>query len=69
MHTATFTVTQRGFDYAFHALDQVIAETARSRPDGLREQSWESPAADLISNLCLAGGLSGRHRPGARQLR
>ena len=51
MYTATFTFAKRQFDDDFHALDQVIAATAKSLPGYLGEESWENPAAGLISNV------------------
>ena len=51
MYTATFTFAKREFDDEFHALDQVIAEVARSIPGYLGEESWENPASGLISNV------------------
>jgi heme-degrading monooxygenase HmoA len=49
--TATFTFAKREFDDAFHALDQVIAETARSLPGYLGEESWENATTGLVSNV------------------
>lgn len=51
MFTATFTFAKREFDDAFHTLDQVIAETARSLPGYLGEESWENAATGLASNV------------------
>ncbi len=51
MFTATFTFSKRQFDDAFHALDQVIAATAKSLSGYLGEESWENPEAGLISNV------------------
>jgi heme-degrading monooxygenase HmoA len=51
MYTATFTFAKREFDDEFHALDQVIAEVARSTPGYLGEESWENPSNGLISNV------------------
>ena len=39
MYTATFTFAKRQFDDEFHALDQVIARTAKSLPGYLGEES------------------------------
>jgi heme-degrading monooxygenase HmoA len=50
-YTSTFTFAARDFDDAFHALDQEIARLARSLPGYLGEESWESPATGLISNV------------------
>jgi len=51
MYTATFTFATRQFDAAFHALDAVIAEAARSLPGYLGEEAWENPATGLVSNV------------------
>jgi heme-degrading monooxygenase HmoA len=51
MYTATFTFAKRQFDDEFHALDQVIAATAKSLPGYLGEESWENPATGMISNV------------------
>jgi heme-degrading monooxygenase HmoA len=51
MYTSTFTFAKRVFDDEFHALDQVIAEVAKSIPGYLGEEAWESPATGLISNV------------------
>lgn len=51
LYTATFTFAQGTFDDAFHALDRVIADIARSLPGYLGEEAWESPAAGLVSNV------------------
>ena len=51
MYTSTFTFGIRGFDAAFHALDQTIAEVARAIPGYLGEEAWESPATGLVSNV------------------
>ena len=51
MYTATFTFAKREFDDAFHALDQVIAQIARSSPGYLGEESWENPTTGLICNV------------------
>jgi heme-degrading monooxygenase HmoA len=51
MYTSTFTFAQRGFDDAFHALDQVISQAARSTPGYLGEESWENPAQGLVCNV------------------
>ena len=51
MYTATFTFAKREFDETFHQLDQVIAQTARSLPGYLGEESWENTVTGLISNV------------------
>lgn len=51
MYTATFTFAKGTFDDAFHALDQVIADVAKSIPGYLGEETWENPAAGLVSNV------------------
>jgi len=51
MYTSTFTFAKREFDDEFHALDNVIAEVARSTPGYLGEESWENPSNGLISNV------------------
>lgn len=51
MYTATFVFAPGEFDDAFHALDQQIAEAARSLPGYLGEESWEHPATGLVSNV------------------
>ncbi|WP_428852542.1 antibiotic biosynthesis monooxygenase family protein [Imbroritus primus] len=51
MYTSTFTFAVGQFDDAFHALDQAIAEAARSIPGYLGEESWENPSTGLVSNV------------------
>ena len=51
MYTSTFTFAKRAYDDEFHALDGVIAGIARSIPGYLGEESWESPATGLLSNV------------------
>lgn len=51
MYTATFTFAKREFDDAFHALDQVIAQIAKSIPGYLGEESWENATTGLICNV------------------
>lgn len=50
-YTSTFTFAKRQYDDAFHALDQVIADTARAIPGYLGEESWENAATGLLSNV------------------
>ena len=51
MYTSTFTFAKGQFDDEFHALDNVIAQIARSMPGYLGEESWENHATGLISNV------------------
>lgn len=51
MFTATFTFARRQFDAEFHALDDAIAQFARSLPGYLGEESWENPAEGLTSTV------------------
>ena len=51
MYTATFTFAKREFDDSFHALDQVIAQIAKSIPGYLGEESWENPTTGLICTV------------------
>jgi heme-degrading monooxygenase HmoA len=51
MYTATFTFAKREFDEAFHALDQVIAQIAKSIAGYLGEESWENPGTGLVCNV------------------
>lgn len=51
MYTATFTFAKGEFDEAFHALDQVIAQIAKSIPGYSGEESWENPGTGLVCNV------------------
>jgi heme-degrading monooxygenase HmoA len=51
MYSSTFTFAKREFDDEFHALDNVIAQVAKSIPGYLGEESWENPSSGLISNV------------------
>jgi heme-degrading monooxygenase HmoA len=51
MYTATFTFAKRQFDAAFHALDAVIADVAKTTPGYLGEESWENPASGLVCTV------------------
>jgi heme-degrading monooxygenase HmoA len=51
MYTATFIFAKREFDESFQALDQVIAQIAKSVPGYLGEESWENPATGLVCNV------------------
>lgn len=49
--TSTFTFAAREFDDEFHALDKIIADTAKTILGYLGEESWENAATGLISNV------------------
>ncbi len=49
--TSTFTFATRQFDDEFHALDKIIADTAKSIPGYLGEETWENATAGLVSNV------------------
>jgi heme-degrading monooxygenase HmoA len=51
MYTSTFTFAKREFDEEFHALDELIAQIARSLPGYLGEESWENASNGLLSNV------------------
>jgi heme-degrading monooxygenase HmoA len=51
MYTSTFTFANRDFDDEFHALDNIIAQIARSTPGYLGEESWENSSNGLVSNV------------------
>jgi heme-degrading monooxygenase HmoA len=51
MYSSTFIFAKREFDDEFHALDQVIAEAAKTVPGYLGEESWENPANGLVCNV------------------
>lgn len=51
MYTATFTFAKLRFDDAFHALDAVIAQVAKSVPGYLGEEAWENPSSGLVSTV------------------
>lgn len=51
MYTATFTFARLRFDDAFHALDGVIAQVAKSIPGYLGEEAWENVATGLVSTV------------------
>jgi heme-degrading monooxygenase HmoA len=51
MFTSTFTFAKRQYDDAFHTLDQVIADIARTIPGYLGEEAWENPSTGLMSNV------------------
>jgi heme-degrading monooxygenase HmoA len=51
MYTSTFTFAKGQYDAEFHALDDVIAQIAKSIPGYLGEESWENHQTGLISNV------------------
>ena len=51
MYSSTFTFATKQFDEAFHRLDQEIAAAAKAIPGYLGEETWENPAAGLVSNV------------------
>lgn len=51
VYTSTFTFLPGDYDEAFHALDRVIAEVARSIPGYLGEEAWDNAATGLVSNV------------------
>lgn len=51
MFTSTFTFAKRAFDDDFHALDQSIAQFAKTIPGYLGEESWENADNGLICNV------------------
>jgi heme-degrading monooxygenase HmoA len=51
MYSSTFIFAKGDYDDEFHRLDQAIAEAAKSIPGYLGEESWESEATGLISNV------------------
>ena len=51
MYSSTFIFAKGQYDDEFHRLDQFIADTAKSIPGYLGEESWESEATGLISNV------------------
>lgn len=51
MYTSTFTFAKGQYDGEFHALDEVIAQLAKSVPGYLGEESWENHQTGLISNV------------------
>ena len=55
--SATFAFTKRVFDDAFHTLDRVVADVARSTPGDLGEEKWKQPSNGLVSNVCFRQGM------------
>ena len=51
MYSSTFIFAKKHFDEEFHALDNQIADVARSLPGYLGEESWENTANGLVSNV------------------
>lgn len=51
IYTSTFTFAKREFDDEFHALDNTIAQIARSIRGYMGEETWENPATGLVSNV------------------
>jgi heme-degrading monooxygenase HmoA len=51
MFTSTFTFAKGEFDDEFHALDNAIAQVARSIPGYLGEESWENPSNGLNATV------------------
>lgn len=51
MYAATFTFAKREFDDDFHAVDQLIAQVAKSIPGYLGEESWENASSGLFCNV------------------
>lgn len=51
IYTSTFTFAWGEVGEEFHALDQRIADAAKSIPGYLGEEAWENPSAGLVSNV------------------
>ena len=51
MFTSTFTFAKGQYDDEFYALDNVIAQVAKSIPGYLGEETWENHQTGLISNV------------------
>lgn len=51
MYSSTFTFAKKQFDDEFHRLDGAITDAARALPGYLGEESWESAATGLVSNI------------------
>ena len=51
MFTSTFTFAKGEYDEEFHALDSLIARTARSIAGYIGEESWENGSNGLVSNV------------------
>lgn len=59
--TSTFTFAAGQFDDEFHALDKIIADTAKIIPGYLGEESWENAATGLISNVYYWESIEALH--------
>ena len=55
--SATFAFSKRVFDDAFHTLDRVVADVARSTPGYLGEERREQPSNELVLNVCFRQGM------------
>jgi heme-degrading monooxygenase HmoA len=51
MYSSTFIFAAGAYDAEFHRLDEAIAAVAKSIPGYLGEESWESQATGLVSNV------------------
>ena len=51
MYTSTFTFAKGDYDADFFALDDRIAQVARSIPGYLGEEAWENAATGVVSNV------------------
>jgi heme-degrading monooxygenase HmoA len=51
MYTSTFTFAKGQYDEEFYALDNAIAQVAKSIPGYLGEEAWENQETGLISNV------------------
>jgi heme-degrading monooxygenase HmoA len=51
MYTSTFTFAKSQYDEEFYALDNAIAQVAKSIPGYLGEEAWENQETGLISNV------------------
>jgi heme-degrading monooxygenase HmoA len=51
MYSSTFIFAAGDYDQEFHRLDEAIAAAAKAIPGYLGEESWESQATGLISNV------------------
>ncbi len=60
MYSSTFIFGKKQFDARFHALDQEIAEAARSIPGYLGEEAWENPQTGLFANVYYWTSLEAR---------
>lgn len=51
VYAATFIFAKGAFDAEFHAMDDSIAQAAKTIPGYLGEESWENAATGLVSNV------------------